>query len=59
MYGQLPSYILANATTFDILVTNALAKYEKELVDGVSKPETPELTQEQMYAMIKAVKEKQ
>lgn len=60
MYGQLPSYVIANGTTFDILVTHALTKYERDLANGVAdKPETPTLTQEEMYAMIKRVKEQQ
>jgi hypothetical protein len=56
MYGQLPSYVLANATTFDILVTNSMINHERRIANGNTSPEIPELTQEQMKAMIKSVK---
>lgn len=59
LYGQLPSYIRDNATTFDMLVTNTMLAWEKEQYDKVSgKSSTPELSQEQMKAMIKAAKER-
>lgn len=51
MYGQLPSYVLENATMFDLMVANALAEYESNLLSG-NKP-VPDLSQEQMMEMIK------
>lgn len=58
MYGQLPSYVKANANTFDMLVTNTVLAWEQEQYDKASgKTSTPNLTQEQMKAMIKATKE--
>jgi hypothetical protein len=52
MFGQLPSYILANATSFDIVVTNALAEYENSLANPDQKS-VPELSQEEMLEMIR------
>lgn len=60
MYGQLPSYVRDNATTFDMLVTNTLLAWENEQYDKASgKTSTPQLSEEQMKAMIKAVKERE
>ena len=53
MYGQLPSYVKANATTYDIRVTQTLLAWEKEEFDKAQgKPTAPSLTQEQMMKMI-------
>ncbi len=58
MYGQLPSYVKEHATTYDMLVTNTLLAWEQEQYDKASgKTTTPELSQEQMKAMIKATRE--
>lgn len=56
MFGQLPSHIIANGTTFDMLVANTLAEYEYDLMNPDQKPKTPELSQEEMMNMIKSVK---
>lgn len=55
MYGQLPSYVLANGTIFDLIVTEALAEYESKLMDPLAKKQK-EMSQEEMMAMIKAVR---
>lgn len=54
MYGQLPSYVLANATTFDIMVANALAEYEHKQLNPNKL--TSDLTQEEMVAMLNSVR---
>ena len=57
MFGQLPSQVLATGTMFDIQVANALAEWENELMNPNKKStEGADLTQEQMMAMIKAVR---
>lgn len=57
MYGQLPSYVKSNATTFDIIVTNTLLAWEKEQYDKASgKPITPNLSTDEMQAMINRVR---
>lgn len=57
MYGQLPSHVKDNATTFDILVTNTMLAWEKEQYDKASgKLTVPELSQEQMKEMIRRVR---
>lgn len=55
MFGQLPSHVITNGTTFDILVANTLAEYENNLMN----PETavPKLTEQEMMAMLKAARE--
>jgi len=59
MYGQLPSYIQANATTFDIMVYDIMMSWEEhQRNQAEGKLETPKLTQEQMMAMLEKVKEK-
>jgi thiamine biosynthesis lipoprotein ApbE len=57
LYGQLPSYVRDNATTFDITVTSAVLAWEKEQYDKANGvPPTQNLSQEQMKAMIKTVR---
>jgi hypothetical protein len=59
MYGQLPSYIQANATTFDIMVYDVMMsweEYQRNQAEG--KLETPKLTQEQMMTMLEKVRNK-
>jgi hypothetical protein len=59
LYGQLPSYVRANATTYDMLVTNALQSWEKEQYDKASgKLSTPQLSTEEMKSMLDRVKNK-
>ena len=52
MFGQLPSYVLANATSFDIIVANALAEHEHRQANP-DQQTTPELSQEEMLEMIR------
>ena len=60
MYGQLPSYIQANATTFDIMVYDVMMSWEEhQRNQSEGKLETPKLTQEQMIAMIEKTRNKQ
>ena len=57
MYGQLPSYVLAHGTTYDMLVTDALLSWENEQYNKAQgKISTPKLTQEEMTAMLNGVK---
>lgn len=57
MYGQLPSYVMANATTYDMLVTDALLSWEHEQYEKAQgKVPTPNLSQEEMRAMLDKVK---
>ena len=59
LYGQLPSYVRANATTYDMLVTNAMQSWEKEQYDKASgKLSTPQLSTEEMLSMLDRVKNK-
>jgi hypothetical protein len=55
-FGQLPSYVLANGTMFDISVANALAEFEKKAMDPNYKP-APNLNEEQMKEMLKRTRE--
>jgi hypothetical protein len=58
LYGQLPSYVKGNATTFDIRVTSTMLAWEKEQYDkAAGVPSAPELSQVEMLAMIKSVRE--
>jgi hypothetical protein len=53
MYGQLPSYVKANATTYDMLVTDAVLTWEKEQYDKASgKPSAPKLSIQDMMSML-------
>jgi hypothetical protein len=59
LYGQLPSYVRANATTYDMLVTNAVLSWEREQYDKASgNPTTPQVSVEEMKAMLDRVKNK-
>jgi len=58
MYGQLPSYVLANGTTFDLLVADALAEYEQKLANPGYTSNTHNLSQEEMMNMINSVRNK-
>lgn len=58
-YQCLPSYALANASTFDLYVLDISARWERhqrDLADGKVKPQQP--NQEQLLDMVKRVKEK-
>lgn len=60
MFGQLPSQVLANGTMFDIQVANTLAEWENRMISGNNAGEkklTPQMSQEEMMAMLKAVKQ--
>lgn len=57
MYGVLPSDVKLRATTYDMMVTEAVLSWEKEQYDRAQgKLATPNLSQEQMKAMINNVK---
>ena len=59
MYGQLPSYVKANATTYDMMVTDAVLSWEKEQYDKAQgKTPVPNLSQDEMKAMLERVKAK-
>jgi hypothetical protein len=52
-YGQLPSYVRDNATTYDIKVMELMLSWEEQKENkAAGKPPVPQLTQEQMKAMI-------
>lgn len=59
MYGQLPSQVRDQATTYDMLVTDVLLAWEHQKIEeattGVKAP--PKLSQDQMKAMLDRVKE--
>lgn len=58
-YGVLPSEALARATTLDLKVLDVSAKWDRhrqQKADGTLAK--PDLTQEEMMAMIKNVKER-
>lgn len=57
MYGQLPSYVKANATTYDLMVMDTVLSWEQQKLDEANGiKHTPKLTQEQMLKMIANVK---
>jgi hypothetical protein len=57
MYGVLPSDVKTRATTYDMLVTDALVFWEHEQYQkSQGKVVTPKLSQEQMQAMVDNVK---
>ncbi|CAB5225849.1 hypothetical protein UFOVP758_25 [uncultured Caudovirales phage] len=59
MYGQLPSYVQANATTYDIKVMDVMLSWEQKQQDERDgKLPTPKLSQEQMKSMIESVRGK-
>ena len=61
-YGLLPSEVLSRASTFDLAVIDASAKWENYRHERANKtnkgvPVAADLSQEQMMAMIRQVKE--
>lgn len=58
LYGQLPSYVRDNATTYDLRVADIMMSWETQRLDelkgGIKPP--PKLTQEEMQAMLDKVK---
>lgn len=62
-YRLLPSEALARATTFDLRVLDVSAKWNlhRQQIASGEKPEkpVPKLTQEQMQAMIRRVRERE
>jgi hypothetical protein len=58
-YGQLPSYVLANATTYDLRVMDTVAQWENQAYEqSQGKKSVPKLSQQQMMDMINKVKKK-
>jgi hypothetical protein len=58
MYGQLPSYVKANATTYDLMVMDTVLSWEQQKSDEANGTKhIPKLTQEQMLKMMASVKE--
>lgn len=56
-YGQLPSYVRDNATTYDVMVMDMMLSWEEQARNETSGIKSvPELTQEEMQAMLKRVK---
>lgn len=53
MYGQLPSYVKANATTYDLMVMDTVLSWENQKLDEANgiKP-IPKLSQEEMLDML-------
>lgn len=60
MYGLLPSQVKNFGTTYDIKVTEAMISWENKLYEEskTGVPAAPNLSQEQMKAMIEKVKGK-
>ena len=60
MYGLLPSQVKNFGTTYDIKVTEALMAWENKMYEEAKTgvPAAPNLSQEEMKAMIQKVKEK-
>ena len=56
-YGQLPSYVRDNATTYDVMVMDMMLSWEEQSRgEAAGIKSVPELTQEQMLEMIKRVR---
>jgi len=56
MYGQLPSHIRAHATTYDLMVANTLALYEKRVAAGETADQAvPEMSQSQLAEILRQV----
>lgn len=60
MYGLLPSQVRDFGTTYDIKITEAMVSWENKLYEEAKTgvPAAPQLSQEQMKAMLQKVKEK-
>lgn len=57
MYGQLPSYVKANATTYDLMVMDTVLSWEnKKYNESQGIKSVPKLSQAQMMAMIEKVR---
>lgn len=57
MYGQLPSYVKANATTYDLMVMDTVLSWEQRKTDEANGVKhAPKLTQEQMLKMMARAK---
>ena len=53
MYGQLPSYVKATATTYDLMVMETVLSWEKQTYDEANGiKHTPKLSQEQMLKIM-------
>lgn len=60
-YGVLPSRVLAEASTFDLHAMDVGIRYEgykEQVKNGTYKRSRPDLTPEQMAAMLKSTKGK-
>lgn len=59
-YHVLPSVIVAQANTYDVLVYNSVMAWEQEQQDkAAGKKPVPKLSPEQMKAMLERVRSKQ
>lgn len=59
LYGQLPSSVQANATTYDIQVMDLMLSWERQQYNEANGVKTtPKLSIEQMQAMVNDVKKR-
>lgn len=60
MYGILPSKVLAEATTYDLMVMDIAMAWENHQYEkATNKKSTPQIPQEQLIDMIKKVRSSQ
>jgi hypothetical protein len=57
-YHLLPSDVAARATTFDLEVATVMSVWEQQQLDQSQGRVTPQLSQEQLQAMLNRVREK-
>ena len=58
-YGVLPSHVLDNATTYDLMIADVMSTWEDHQYKKVSgKPVTPKLSNEQLLTIFNKGKQK-
>lgn len=52
-YGVLPSYVIENATTYDLMIADVMSSWEEyQYNKAMGKPNIPSYTQDELKAML-------
>ena len=57
-YGILPSVVLANATTYDLMIADVMSTWEEHQYNkAMGKPNIPDLTDDELMTLFNKAKE--
>lgn len=58
IYGMLPSVVLANATTYDLMIADVMSTWEEyQYNKAMGKPNIPDFTNDELMTLFNKAKE--